>query len=49
MPREIPVTAIMDVDGDEVGPADDDILRCPDCQTLYRAGGRHRCENGEWV
>lgn len=48
MPREIPVTALMDVvGGDEVGTHDDEIMRC-DCGTLYRAGGRHRCE-GEWV
>ncbi len=50
MSREILVTALMSVDrGDEAGTDDEHIERCSDCQTLYRAGGRHRCEGGEWV
>jgi len=34
---------------DEYGTPDECIAECDDCGTLFRRGGAHRCENGEWV
>jgi hypothetical protein len=46
--REIPVTALMNVDGgDEAGTDPEHLWRCERCQNVYRNGEDHDCDGGE--